>query len=295
MSIESVLGEKVYRSVVVVMTMADVFNPNVVPKRIATVEGICNEKGLPCILWTNNSPDFSPISSLQLTTQVSALRNVLPRLHRYEMMDMAEYDRLVEHHAQEMMANDSSNRFGETKHVLSKRALSYTGTEPVMVSKVQKAYTEEEVKAKALEAREKAENKLSEVSFSTQFVDYTEYDLITETQTVTETTERLGGLYSTSCNKTIINQRPVPRTVQRQVQVPEVKLVCQPVEVFEKALGEQETVVREEQQREVLKARLEEELVKVTLTANKRGLDHYKKAAGKVLAREKMSNRQETA
>jgi hypothetical protein len=37
-------------------------------------------------------------------------------------------------------------------------------------------YTEEEV-----EARDKAENKLSEVSFSTQFVDNTEYEIITET------------------------------------------------------------------------------------------------------------------
>ena len=180
--IETMFGEKVYRSAIVIMTKSDLLNPQVMLKKRATVERICQEKRLPCLIWINNSDELGPISSSQQATQISTLRSSLTTLQPYEMMDMAEYERLVEERARLMMARDTSNVVTKTVQVPTQRAVVTKEKETVMEQTLKQAYTEEEVKRRALEERERPENRKAEIVLVTKEVDDFEYQVLTSTE-----------------------------------------------------------------------------------------------------------------
>lgn len=284
--IECMFGEKVYRSVVVIMTKSDLVAPRALSKRVATVEHICQEKRLPCVQWINNSPDFGPVPPSQQTTQISALRSVVPHLRPYEMMDMAEYEQLVRKRAQLIMAKDTSNTVTHTVEVQTKHAEVFTEKQTVMVSTVKQAYTEEEVKAKALEARARPENKKAEVVLNTTLQDDFEYEVLTETRTVSDSDSHLLGLFRSNCNYTITEQKIVKKPVKRQIQKTSVEYVSQPVEVFERSLRDQKKQVEEAKEIEVQRMREKKAMEQVTVTTTKHDVEHYLQQAAKEIARE---------
>ena len=293
--IETMFGERVYRSTVVIMTKSDLLPPLVMSKKRTTVERVCQEKRLPCLLWINNSAELGDISSSQKATQISALRTTLPQLLPYEVMDMKEYEQLVKQRAKLMMARDTSNTVTKTVQVPTQRAVTTKEKEIVMEQTLKPVYTEEEVKRRALEERARPENRRAEVMVSTKEVDDFEYQVITSTETVSNHDSHLLGAFSSSSSYTLTNQRVEKIPIKRRIQESEVQYVSQPAVVFEPSLRNQTKVVEEAKERVVEKVKVEDELVERTVTTTRNDLSHYEQKAAKQLARERMQNREEDA
>jgi hypothetical protein len=206
------------------------------------------------------------------------------------MMDMAEYEQLVRKRAQLIMARDTSNTVTRTVEVPTTHAEVFTEKQTVMVSTVKQAYTEEQVKAKALEARARPENQKAEVVLNTTLEDDFEYEVLTETRTISDSDSHILGLFRSSCNCTITEQKIVKKPVKRQIQKTSVEYVSQPVEVFERSLREQKREVEEAKEIEVQRVREKKAMEQVTVTTTKHDVEHYLQEAAKEMAREKIRN-----
>jgi len=207
------------------------------------------------------------------------------------MMDMAEYEHLVEERARLMMARDTSNVVTKTVQVPTQRAVVTKEKETVMEQTLKQAYTEEEVKRRALEERERPENRKAEIVLVTKEVDDFEYQVLTSTEEKSD--GESGFFYSHICSSTVTNQRVEKNPVKRITQEQEVQYVSQPAEVFEQSLRAQTKVVEEAKEREVERVKVENELVEKTVTTTRNDVGYYKRKAAKEMAREKTQHREE--
>lgn len=205
-------------------------------------------------------------------------------------MDMAEYERLVEQRARQMMASDTVTT---TVKIPTTRAEIAKTTVTEMVPTVKSVYTEEQVKRIALEERARPENKVAEVIVCTKEVDDFEYQVITSTEVVSEHDSHLLGLFSSSTSYTITHQKVVKTPIKRRFQQSEVQFVPQPVALFEGTLRNQVQVVEEEKKREVEKVSIVNDEVERTVTTARNDLSHYKEKAAKKMVKGKAQDHPE--
>lgn len=182
--IASMYGPDFVRSAIVILTKSDVLAPKEVTKRLSTILEIISPKGIPHVMWVNDSLD-GPVEAAQAEEQEAALRTALARMQPYQMMGIEEYTRLVEERAKRMMAQDIVL---QSVPVKTQKIETYTETQVEKTRRTVQALSEEQVKALA---RLEAFQKSTRVVKVTEGVDVVVPEVVMTTKTVQTTSNFL--------------------------------------------------------------------------------------------------------
>jgi len=282
---EAMFGPAILQSAIVIITKSDITSPTFIERRMKTIDGLCQGKDIPYLMWVNTSEDLRQLPEELLGNQAAGLREALASIQPFEMMAMEEYERLVEVRAREMMANDPTNVVKQKVSVPTQKVQTYKEQEVYTVPSIKWKYTEEEVKTKARELACREENKKAEVvATKRQVADFT-YDIVTEQHTVKTRSWFLFIPINRSHHYT--TERVVKRPIQREVTDFAVRSVQQPAEVFEEGLREQMAIEEETRQREVERFRVEQGQEEREVITTRRDLSDYKQRASKEMAKER--------
>jgi hypothetical protein len=248
------------------------------------IDNICQSKSIPYVMWVNNSEEIGQISEETLANQAAALRAALAAIRPFEMMEMEEYERLVEARAKEMMDKDPTNTVKQKLTVPTQKVHTYKEQETYTVPTIKRKYTDAEVTAKARQLAARPENKRQEVVTSTRQVDDFAYDIVNEEHTIKTRNWFLFIPFNGS--RTFTTQKVVKRAIKKDVTDYAIRQVERPAEEFEGGLREEMKIEEEERKREIERFRVEQATEEREVTVTRRDAGYYKAKASKEMARE---------
>jgi len=133
--VSQVFGLSILKSIIVLVTKPDEINPIRLPERLAKIESICNEKGLPQLVWQNmeNGQIISNKSS-KFIQQCSKLNALMLKIVPYQLAATKDIEKAIEEKAKHLQVHGPKKKVSvpkqKVKEWIEEKIEQYTVMEP---------------------------------------------------------------------------------------------------------------------------------------------------------------------